>query len=146
MTSAPAVSAADWEARFAQLKALKSTYYHLVVLSASNPDRLIASGVVFMEHKFLRNLGIVGHIEDIIVHPDAQGKGLGKVMIQALTLLSEGLGAYKTILDCSDENKGEPTLDLLCSTAECWCMQVSMRSAGMWSFLLLPCVLLTLDR
>ena len=33
-----------------------------------------------------------------------QGKGLGKILIAALTALSESAGAYKTLLDCSDDN------------------------------------------
>ena len=33
-----------------------------------------------------------------------QGKGLGKILINTLTSLSEQAGAYKTILDCSNDN------------------------------------------
>jgi glucosamine-phosphate N-acetyltransferase len=55
-----------------------------------------------MEKKFLRGLGTVGHIEDIAVDKNQQGKKLGLRIIQALTGISEGLGAYKTILNCSD--------------------------------------------
>ena len=53
---------------------------------------------------------MAGHIEDIAVDTSVQGKGLGKKIINALTLLSETLGAYKVILDCSEENKGEGLL------------------------------------
>lgn len=62
-----------------------------------------------MEKKFLRNLGTVGHIEDIAVDKTQQGKKLGLRIIQTLTGISEGLGAYKTILNCSDHNIRKPT-------------------------------------
>ena len=57
-----------------------------------------------MEKKFLRGLGTVGHIEDIAVDKTQQGKKLGLRIIHALTGISEALGAYKTILNCSDHN------------------------------------------
>lgn len=57
-----------------------------------------------MERKFLRNLGTVGHIEDIAVDKKMQGLKLGLRIIQALTGISEALGAYKTILNCSTDN------------------------------------------
>jgi len=65
---------------------------------------VVGTGTVFMEKKFLRGLGTVGHIEDIAVDKSQQGKKLGLRIIQALTGISEGLGAYKTILNCSDHN------------------------------------------
>ena len=67
-------------------------------------DELVATGTVFLEPKFLRNLATAAHIEDIAVDKSMQGKGLGKVLIEALTTLSENAGAYKTLLDCSDDN------------------------------------------
>lgn len=70
---------------------------------------MVATGTVFMEKKFLRGLGIVGHIEDIAVDKTQQGKKLGLRIIQALTGISEALGAYKTILNCSDNNIRKPT-------------------------------------
>lgn len=48
-----------------------------------------------MEKKFIRGLGLVGHIEDIVVGKTAQGKGFGKLIIQALADLSHNLGGYK---------------------------------------------------
>jgi len=52
----------------------------------------------------LRSLGTVGHIEDIAVDKEQQGKKLGLRMIQALTYISESCGSYKTILNCSEDN------------------------------------------
>jgi len=78
-------------------------YFPIVIVSKAN-DQVVGTGTVFMEKKFLRSLGTVGHIEDIAVDKSQQGKKLGLRIIQALTGISEGLGAYKTILNCSDFN------------------------------------------
>ncbi len=43
----------------------------------------------------IHNLGRVGHIEDIAVAKDQQGKKLGLRMIQALDYLAEKVGCYK---------------------------------------------------
>ncbi|CEH18447.1 acyl-n-acyltransferase [Ceraceosorus bombacis] len=80
------------------------TYYPIVILDKQK-DSIVATGTVFMERKFIRNLGDCGHIEDIAVDKNVQGKGLGKRIIQALTGISDAAGAYKTILDCSEDNQ-----------------------------------------
>jgi GNAT superfamily N-acetyltransferase len=54
----------------------------------------------------IHNLGLVGHIEDIAVAKDQQGKKLGLRIIQALDFVAENVGCYKTILDCSEANEG----------------------------------------
>jgi hypothetical protein len=53
----------------------------------------------------LRNLGCVGHIEDISVAKDQQGKKLGLRIIQALDAIAQEKGCYKAILDCSEHNR-----------------------------------------
>ena len=78
-------------------------YFPIVIISKAD-DKVVGTGTVFMEKKFLRGLSTVGHIEDIAVDKDQQGKKLGLRIIQALTGISEGLGAYKTILNCNDDN------------------------------------------
>ncbi len=48
-----------------------------IVFEDLKTKKLLASGTIMMEHKFIRNCGIVGHIEDIVVSKDARGKNLG---------------------------------------------------------------------
>lgn len=54
----------------------------------------------------IHNLGSIGHIEDIAIAKDQQGKKLGLKMIQALDYIAMQLGCYKSILDCSEVNEG----------------------------------------
>ncbi|KAI0700327.1 acyl-CoA N-acyltransferase [Cytidiella melzeri] len=92
-----------WVAQFNALKAAANTYYSIVMVDKAS-DRIIGVGTLFVERKFLRGLGSVGHIEDIAVDERQQGKKLGLRVIQALTGISENSGCYKTILNCSDKN------------------------------------------
>ncbi|KAI8970591.1 acyl-CoA N-acyltransferase [Trametes punicea] len=92
-----------WRAQFEVLRAAPRTYYPIVIIDKPS-DRIVAVGTVFIERKFLRGLGCVGHIEDIAVDKSQQGKKLGLRIIQALTAISENSGCYKTILNCSDSN------------------------------------------
>lgn len=43
----------------------------------------------------IHNLGMVGHIEDIVVNKDQQGKKLGLRIIEALDYIAEKVGCYK---------------------------------------------------
>lgn len=92
-----------WRAQFEAVRAAPRTYYPIVIVDKPS-DRIVAVGTVFVERKFLRGLGCVGHIEDIAVDKSQQGKKLGLRIIHALTAISENSGCYKTILNCSDSN------------------------------------------
>lgn len=106
LTSTPDVGAEAWTQQYERLKSFPDTYYPIVILTKSN-DQICAVGTLFMEFKFIRGCNKAGHIEDIAVDKEVQGKGLGKRVIHALTGISEGLGAYKVFLDCSEDNKRE---------------------------------------
>ncbi|KAJ7100683.1 acyl-CoA N-acyltransferase [Mycena belliarum] len=103
LTVATDLGEAAWAAQFRAMRAAPSTYYSLVVVEKAS-DRIVGAGALFVERKFLRGLGSVGHIEDIAVDKAQQGKKLGLRIIQALTHVSEARGCYKTILNCSDDN------------------------------------------
>ncbi|KAG1854443.1 acyl-CoA N-acyltransferase [Suillus subalutaceus] len=92
-----------WVNQFHAMRATPSAYFSIVILDKAS-DKIVGVGTVFIERKFLRGLGSVGHIEDIAVDKSQQGKKLGLRIIQALTHISESSGCYKTILNCSDTN------------------------------------------
>lgn len=92
-----------WVNQFHAMRLTPRTYYSIVILDKAS-DKIVGVGTVFIERKFLRGLGSVGHIEDIAVDKSQQGKKLGLRIIEALTSISENSGCYKTILNCSDTN------------------------------------------
>jgi glucosamine-phosphate N-acetyltransferase len=100
LTSAPDVGNSVWSTRFEEIKAINAvqpTYFTVVVVEDES-DRVVGQATVFVERKFLRNAGLVGHIEDVVVDPQMQGKKLGLKLLQVLTALSESVGAYKVCL------------------------------------------------
>ncbi|OAX41939.1 acyl-CoA N-acyltransferase [Rhizopogon vinicolor AM-OR11-026] len=92
-----------WVNQFHAMRAAPRTYYSIVILDKAS-DKIVAVGTAFIERKFLRGLGSVGHIEDVAVDKSQQGKKLGMRIIQALTYISENNGCYKSILNCNDAN------------------------------------------
>lgn len=65
---------------------------------------LVGSSTIFIETKLIHNFGKVAHIEDVIVHSDFRGKGLGKLLLDKCIEIAKQNGCYKIILDCSDDN------------------------------------------
>ena len=102
LTSAPEVSETRYAETFDAMRSFNN-YFTLVIVSRAT-DKIVGSGTVFTEQKFIRNLGKVGHIEDIVVDKSMQGRKLGLRIINALTEISEARGCYKTILNCSEDN------------------------------------------
>ena len=81
---------------------------HRVVLVAFQEDvaKVVGTGSVFIELKFSRDLGAVGHIEDVIVDESVRGTSLGRVLIDRLVrYATEGSArCYKVVLDCKEHN------------------------------------------
>ncbi|KAF2753341.1 acyl-CoA N-acyltransferase [Pseudovirgaria hyperparasitica] len=82
----------------------RGDYYILVICDGDK--KVVGTGALMVERKFIHTLGSVGHIEDIAVAKDQQGKKLGLRIIQALDYVAEKVGCYKCILDCSEANEG----------------------------------------
>jgi len=99
----PANGLAAYQAHFRALLACPNTYFTIVIIHKPT-DMVVGVGSLFIERKFLRGLSLVGHIEDIAVDKKEQGRKVGLRIIQTLVGISEGMGCYKTILNCSDKN------------------------------------------
>lgn len=79
--------------------------HFISVVEDANSGRIVATGSVFLEKKFLRACGKVGHIEDVVVDSSVRGKHLGQKIVYFLTDYAKLAGCYKVILDCTVENK-----------------------------------------
>ena len=62
-------------------------------------DTLIASAKLAIEDKIYRTLG---HIEDVVVHPQHRHKGLGKKIVKYVTQIAEQHQCYKVVLNCKN--------------------------------------------
>ncbi|KAE9968059.1 hypothetical protein EG327_011200 [Venturia inaequalis] len=92
-----------WEERCEWLRTMSSTYFILVVVNSE--DRIVASGTLMMERKFVHNLGTVGHVEDIAVARDQKGKKMGLRVLEALVHVAQTAGCYKTMVNCAEANE-----------------------------------------
>lgn len=89
-------------------KIKSSPNMHLIIVAADKATKkIVGAGTIIIEKKLLRNLGKIGHIEDIVVDSNLRGKNLGRIIVECLTRIAfEEEGVYKVILDCSDKNVG----------------------------------------
>jgi glucosamine-phosphate N-acetyltransferase len=74
-----------------------------VIHVAEIDGRIVGSTTLLVEQKFIHNGGRVGHIEDVVVSKEYEGRGLGIKLVSSLLEKAKVMNCYKTILDCSDE-------------------------------------------
>lgn len=64
--------------------------------------KIAGTASVFIEPKFIHSGGVVGHIEDVAVHPDFQKHGVGRALVEHLLDVCRQFRCYKVILDCAE--------------------------------------------
>ncbi|KAJ3492511.1 hypothetical protein NLG97_g5343 [Lecanicillium saksenae] len=107
LTTVGDIAEEDFQKQYDDMQAQAGSYYIMVIEDAARKENaVVATGALIVERKFIHSLGKVGHIEDIAVAQDQQGKKLGLRLIQALDYVAASVGCYKTILDCSEANEG----------------------------------------
>ena len=65
-------------------------------------DRIAGTAAVIIEPKFIHSGGVVGHIEDVAVHPAFQKHGVGRALVEHLLDVCREFNCYKVILDCAE--------------------------------------------
>jgi len=69
---------------------------------ASLDNRIVGTGSLFVEEKFIHEGGKSGHIEDVAVHKDFQKHGVGAALIRHAVEQARAAKCYKVILNCSE--------------------------------------------
>jgi glucosamine-phosphate N-acetyltransferase len=82
---------------------LKSTDTHKIFV-VEDDDKIIATATILVEYKLIRNMGKVGHIEDVVVDSEYRLHGIGKQIISYVISYAKLKGCYKCILDCDENN------------------------------------------
>jgi glucosamine-phosphate N-acetyltransferase len=83
---------------------IKNNPDHIIVVALIDA-KVVGAATLLLEPKFIHNGGIVGHIEDVVVDKNFQGKKIGEKIIRHLLEVAKNKGCYKTILDCVDDVK-----------------------------------------
>jgi glucosamine-phosphate N-acetyltransferase len=84
---------------FKKIKSDKNYKIYVAVLDS----KVVGTTTLFIEQKFIHDGGKVGHIEDVAVRKEYQGKGIGQKVVKALLEYAKKEGCYKTILGCTDD-------------------------------------------
>jgi glucosamine-phosphate N-acetyltransferase len=103
LTVVGTVTREEWTNRFLELRRQSETYFVAVVEDLQS-GVIVASGTLLVERKFIRNAGLCGHIEDIVVDSSARGQNLGLKIVNNLVDIAKRLGCYKVLLDCEKKN------------------------------------------
>jgi glucosamine-phosphate N-acetyltransferase len=74
------------------------------VVAVDETGNVMGTASLILEHKFIHKGGTIGHIEDVAVHPNHEGKGVGSAVVRVLIDLARQSGCYKVILSCNDQN------------------------------------------
>ena len=65
--------------------------------------KIVGSTTLLIEQKFIHEGGKVGHIEDVVVSKEFEGRGIGIKLVTSLLEVAKAKNCYKTILDCKHE-------------------------------------------
>jgi len=76
-----------------------------IIHVAIDDNKIVGSATLLIEQKFIHEGGLIGHIEDVVVRKDYEGKGTGMKLVRALLACAKEKNCYKTILDCKDDVK-----------------------------------------
>ena len=72
------------------------------VVAIENEEVVVGYGAVVIETK-IRG-GKMGHIEDIVSHPNKRNLGIGKMVVNALYEIAKTKQCYKVSLQCQQHN------------------------------------------
>ena len=70
------------------------------ILRENNTIRLLGSGTIIIEPKIIHGGKSVGHIEDLVVHPNYRNQGIAQTILNKLIDYSKE-DCYKVILNCN---------------------------------------------
>ena len=74
-----------------------------IIHVAEVDGKVVGSTTLLIEQKFIHEGGKVGHIEDVVVSKEFEGRGIGIKLVTSLLEVAKTKNCYKTILDCKDE-------------------------------------------
>jgi len=81
---------------------LYSSQTNVYSLVAIIDKKIIGYGSITIELK-IRG-GQMGHIEDIVTHPQYRRQNIGKAIVSELVTIAEKKGCYKVALQCKEHN------------------------------------------
>lgn len=84
------------------LKIMKIMKTNSIIIVLELENRLIGTGTILFENKFIHNISKIAHIEDICIDTEFRGKGYGTLLVNHLIEYSKKNGCYKVTLYCKE--------------------------------------------
>ena len=84
------------------LKRILENENHIIHVAELN-GKIVGSTTLLIEQKFIHEGGFVGHIEDVVVNKEFEGRGIGMKLVLSLLDVAKEKKCYKTILNCEDK-------------------------------------------
>ena len=86
------------------LSEIKSCPFHRIFVAVKDDGQIIGSTTLLIEQKFIHDGGKAGHIEDVTVNKNYEGKGVGSALVRKAIGFAKQNNCYKVILVCSEKN------------------------------------------
>lgn len=100
LTTAPQLSHEEFLKIFKERQS-QGVYTRVAVTDSGD---IVGTTSVVIETKFFRGGASIGHIEDVVVHPDYRGCGVARKLMDSATEVAKEKKCYKLILDCKEDN------------------------------------------
>jgi glucosamine-phosphate N-acetyltransferase len=84
------------------VKNLNNNHIIFVIEDLIN-NTIIGTVTILKEQKLIHNLGVVIHVEDLVIHKDYRKQGFANKLLELCKEEAIKSGSYKIILDCSNE-------------------------------------------
>lgn len=103
LSECPVISDQDFIHKLNLINQVQGTIFVVCINNINDSDfQIVASGTILIEPKFIHNSS-AGHIEDIVTDSNFRGKGLAKLILDALKDYAfNKKNVYKIILDCNE--------------------------------------------
>lgn len=82
---------------------LKQNTNSNIFVAVTSEGKVVGATTLLVEQKFIHKCGLVGHIEDVVVHENFRGHGIANRLVEKLINVARKAGCYKVILDCNEK-------------------------------------------
>lgn len=86
-----------------QFKEFLNTENNIEIYVIERNNKLVGAGTILLEKKFIHNISLYAHLEDIIIKKEYQSNGYGKLLLEKLIKICKEKNCFKILLDCNKE-------------------------------------------
>lgn len=80
-----------------------NSYKDRMVFAARTDGRCVGTATLVVDPHIIHGGGLSARVEDVAVHPDYQGKGIGAKIVSKMTSIARDSGCYKITLTCRED-------------------------------------------